>query len=293
VRGPASGRGEWAATAPSLIWLALFFLLPTLLVFAVAFRPADPYGGIAPGWTLDSWRALGNASYPAIAWRTLWISALSAVLCVAISVPVAWQMARAPLRWRRPLLLLVVVPFWTSFLVRVFAWRIILHPEGVLRRLLAGSGLIPPDASLLYNAPAVLLITVYSFIPFAILPVYAAAERFDFQLLEAARDLGAGRATAVRRVFLPGIGRGIRNAALLVFIPALGSYVVPDLVGGTASEMVATKIAQRAFTDRHLPHAAALAALLTLVVLLPLLLALWFRTGREERGPGAAGATPA
>jgi spermidine/putrescine transport system permease protein len=271
---------ELAATAPSFLWLAVFFVVPPLLVFAVAFRPADPYGGIGAGWTLDSWRSLGNPHYPSIIWRTLWVSAVATAICVLLAIPTAYAMARAPERWRRPILLLVVFPFWTSFLVRVFAWKTLLHPEGVLKSSLVWLGVVQPETTLLYNVGAVLLVTVHADLPFAILPVYAAAEKFDLRLLEAARDLGASSWYAFRRVFLPGISRGIQNAVLMVLIPVLGSYVVPDIVGGPSGEMIGGTIAQRVFVDRNLPHAAALAALLALAVLLPLVGALWLQTRR-------------
>jgi spermidine/putrescine transport system permease protein len=279
----AARRGELAASAPSLLWLAVFFVVPTLLVFAIAFRPADPFGGVGAGWSLEALRALGNPSYPSIAWRTIWVSLVATALCVALAIPVAYAMARAPERWRRALLLLAVIPFWTSFLVRVFAWKVLLHPEGPLTAAVVALGLAASGGTLLYNAGAVLLVTAHTFLPFAILPVYAAAERFDFRLIEAARDLGAGPWRAFTRVFLPGISRGVQNAVLMVFIPALGSYVVPDLVGGPSGEMIGNTIAQRVFVDRNLPHAGALATLLTLAVLAPLLAAFWAR----GRGAGA------
>ena len=274
---------ELAATAPSLLWLAVFFLVPTLLVFAAAFRPADPYGGLGAGWTLESLRGLGNPSYPSIVWRTVWISVATTVLCVALAVPTAYALARAPERWRRGLLLLVVVPFWTSFLVRVFAWKSLLHPDGPVKQLLVALGLASPGTTLLYNAGAVLLVSVHTDLPFAILPIYAAAEKFDQRLLEAARDLGAGSWYAFFHVFLPGISRGVQNAVLMVLIPVLGSYVVPDIVGGPSGEMIGSTIAQRVFVDRNLPHAAGLAALLTLAVLLPLAGALWLQARRGGR----------
>jgi spermidine/putrescine transport system permease protein len=126
-----------------------------------------------------------------------------------------------------------------------------------------------PNATLLYHPMAVVLVSVYAFLPFAILPVYAAAEKFDFSLLEAARDLGAGRFRAIVQVFLPGVRRGIVTAAIVVFIPMLGSYIIPDLVGGKNAEMIGNQIAQRNFNDRNLPQAAALSAALTLFLLLP------------------------
>src|SRR5512137_62048 len=268
---PRRRRTEWLVSLPTLIWLSLFVVIPTLLVFVIAFRPANPYGGIGRGWTLDTIRALATPSYLLIAWRTLWISLLTTTICLLLALPAGYTIARAPARWRNRLLLLVIIPFWTSFLVRVFAWKSLLHPEGPLKRLLEALGLVGPDTTLLYNPAAVVLVMLYTFLPFTILPIYAAAEKFDFRLVEAARDLGARPFQAFRKVFLPGIRRAVLTAVLVIFIPSLGSYIIPDLVGGPAGEMLGNKIAQRVFTDRNLPLAAALSVVLVLAVLAPLI----------------------
>ncbi len=178
--------------------------------------------------------------------------------------------------------MLVIVPFWTSFLVRVFAWKSLLHPEGLIKRILVACGLAAHQATLLYHPAAVVLVMVYTFLPFTILPIYAAAEKFDFRLIEAARDLGARPLQAFRRIFLPGIRRGLLTAVLVVFIPALGSYIIPDIVGGPSSEMLGNKIAQRVFVDRNLPHAAALSAVLILAVLAPLVAVLVLQRKKEK-----------
>ena len=280
----SSKTNEWFLTLPSLIWLLLLFLVPTLMIFAITFKPTDPYGGIGAGWTLETLRSLGNPNYPAIIWRTLWLSLLTTVICIVLAVPTGYFMARGNRKRRQFLLILVIVPFWTSFLIRIFAWKVLLHPDGWIKQGLVLLQLAGADASLLYNPEAVLLVMVYTFLPFAILPIYAAAEKFDFQLMEAARDLGAHQWQAFVKVFLPGIRRGLLTAVLVVFIPALGSYVIPDIVGGPSGEMMGNKIAQRVFVDRNLPHASGLSALLTLAVLLPMLavLLLHKRNGRSQ-----------
>ena len=262
---------EWIVTTPSLVWLILLFLIPTLVVFAIVFKPTDLYGGIGAGWTLETLFNLGNPSYPAIIWRTLYLSLLTAVACILLATPVGYCLARAGKRWRHTLLLLVIVPFWTSFLIRIFAWKNLLHPEGFIKKSLVFLHILHPETSLLYNSWAVWLVMVYTFLPFAILPIYAAAEKFDFRLMEAAQDLGARRYQSFMRIFLPGIQRGLWTAILVVLIPALGSYVIPDIVGGPSGEMLGNKIAQRVFVDRNLPHAGGLSALLILAVLVPLL----------------------
>ena len=273
---------EYLVSFPSVFWLFLFFIVPTLFVFAIALKPANPYGGIGAGWTWNNLRALANPNYLAVAWRTLWISVLSAAVCLLLATPIGYYLARVSARWKSFFLMLIIVPFWTNFLIRIFAWKVLLHPEGAIKKILAVSGLISPQTSLLYNSGAVVLVTVYTFLPFTILPIYAAAEKFDFQLLEAARDLGAKPLQAFARVFLPGIRRGLITAVLFVFIPALGSYVIPDIVGGPSGEMLGNKIAQRVFADRNLPQASALSVVLILSVLAPLAIVLVFERKREK-----------
>jgi spermidine/putrescine transport system permease protein len=280
--------GEWSLTAPSLLWLLALVLAPTVIVFAVAFREADLYGGVGTAWTLGTLRALLKESNLEVAWRTVYLSLLTAGICLLLATPTAYFMSRCPLRWRNRLLLMVVVPFWTSFLIRIFAFKVLLHPEGPIKRALAWLGLVGDSSMLLYNPGAVLLVMVYTSLPFAILPIFAAAEKFDFTLVEAARDLGATGLQAFRRVFLPGVQRGVVSAGLLVFIPSLGSYIVPDLVGGPSSEMMGNLIARSVFVDRNLPQASALSALLTLGVLLPMLATLLLRSG-ESRVPTREG----
>ncbi len=276
---------EWLITLPSYVWLVVFFLAPTLIVLAIAFKPSDPWGNIGAGWTLQTLRSLGNPNYPAIVWRTIWISVVTTAICLSVAIPFGYYMARAPERRKSLLVMLVMVPFWTSFLIRIFAWKVLLHPEGYLHGMLQALGLIRPDQLLLYNSGAVLLVLVYSYLPFAILPIYAAAEKFDFHLIEAALDLGCHRFQAFVRVFIPGIKRGLVTAALVVFIPALGSYVIPDIVGGNASEMIGNKIAQRTFVDRNLPHAAGLAGILTLATVIPMLIVLSLQRRRAPAAP--------
>lgn len=271
---------EWMISSPSMVWLIIFFLVPTIIVFIIAFKPADPYGGFGTGWTLDNFRAFENTNFPFMLWRTIWLSLLTTVICIFLSVPTAYQLARISPRWRQLLLLMIVIPFWTSFLVRIFAWKTILHPEGLIKKFLVFLNLTSSESSLLYSSGAVLLVMVYTFLPFSILPIYAAAEKFDFRLLEAARDLGARSLQAFLRIFIPSISRGILTAILMVFIPALGSYVIPDIIGGPDSEMLGNKIAQRTFVDRNLPQASWLSAVLILALLIPMILNLYLRSRR-------------
>jgi len=274
-------RFEWLLSGPSILWLIAFFAIPTLLIFALAFKPATINGGIGPGWTLETWFRLGNPSYPAILWRTVLLSGSCTIACLGLGVPVAYWIARLPKRIRHWALILIILPFWTNFLIRIFAWRMLLHPDGLVKQVLVWMRLAEVNDQLLYNQWAILLVLVYTYLPFAILPLYAASEKFDFGLLDAARDLGATRWEAFRKIFIPGIRVGIFTAFMIVFIPALGSYAIPEIVGGPTSEMIGNKIAQRVFAERSLPDASALSAVLAIGILLPLLMFFWLRKRSE------------
>ena len=274
---------EVLTTLPSFLWLMLFFVIPTLIVFGIAFHGPSADGGFAPGITLETWNAVVRTPYKEIVWRTIWISAATTFICIVLSLPCAYAIARMTVKWRAIIAGLIMLPFWTSFIVRVFAWRTLLNPEGFLQRFLIAVGLATEQTSLNYNSGAILVVSVYSFLPFAIMPIYTAAEKFDFSLLEAARDLGAKSFFAFRKIFLPGVKRGVISAILMVFIPAIGSYVIPDLVGGRDSELIGNKIYQRTFPDRNLPHASALAAITGFSVLVPLACVAWWMKRQDER----------
>ena len=259
---------EALLSAPSLLWLLIFFAVPVVLVSVLAFRPADLHGGVGAGWTLDAVKAAADPGYLPIWWRTLWISAVSTLLCLLVALPMSYHLARMSRHWQGIMVLMVVLPFLTNFLIRVFAWRTLLHPDGMLCRALIGLGFMTEEQQLLYNSGAVVVVMFYVQLPFAILPLYAAAEKFDFSFLDAARDLGAGELRAFWEVFVPGVRGGLAAASLMVFIGAIGQYVIPQMVGGVDSEMIGNKIAQRVFSDRNLPEASALSSLLLLGVLL-------------------------
>lgn len=259
---------EILLTAPSFLWLGLFFLIPTLIVFTYAMKPYDIYGSIAPGWTFETLSELLDANLLTLAWRTFWISALSTIICIALALPLGFQFLLSSKKWRNYLLFLMVIPFWSSSLIRIFAWKVILHPEGALHDFLVLLGLIAPQTTLLYNSGAILFFTVYTLLPFAVLPIYAAASKFQLNLLETAMDLGATRSQAFFKVFLPGIKKGVITGGMMVFIAAIGAYVIPDLVGGANSEMLGNKIAQKMLLERNLPQASGLSAFLTLMVMI-------------------------
>jgi len=259
-------------TAPSLIWLILFFLVPTLIVYLFSFRPSEIYGGIGEGWTLDTIKSLMKTSNVIIIFRTFILSLIATAICLVISLPTGYALSKLRGRWQQLLLLLLILPFWSSFIVRVYAWKFLLHPEGFVKQILVSLHLVSPDAILLYQPWTVILVMVYNFIPFAVLPIYAASEKFDDHLFEAAMDLGMTPLKAFFKVFIPGIRMGILMATLLVFVPALGSYVIPDVIGGPQTEMIGNKIVLKTFTERNIPLASALSAFLSLAVLIPMLI---------------------
>lgn len=261
-------------TAPSFLWMLVLFAWPALHLLVMAFRPADVTGGVGAGWTWEAWTVFAEPGYLEVLWRTLWVSLVTTLGCLLLAVPVAWRISRASVQWRSWMLLLVVLPFWTSFLIRVYAWRVLLQANGPLATLLKSMGCIGEDAMLLYNPTAVVMVMIYTYLPMAVLPIYAAMEKFDPALLDAAADLGARPWQAFVKVVLPGIRKGLIAAALLVGIPCLGSYVVPDMIGGIDAEMLGNKIGQRLFSDRNLPQAAALATALAMLALPAVVIAL-------------------
>lgn len=266
-------KSEIAITAPSFLWLILFFLIPTLIVYAFAFKPAEIYGGLGEGWTLSTIKELFNPTNVKIILRSFAISIAATIVSLVIAIPVGYGIARVKSgKIRQILLLLIILPFWSSFIIRIYAWKFLLHPEGFIKKLLVTLHLADYSTILLYNNWTVILVMVYTYLPFAILPIYAAASKFDEHLYEAAADLGMTRTTAFFRIFLPTIKVGLVTAFLLVFIPSLGAYVIPDVVGGPQSEMIGNKIVQKTFSERNIPLASALSAFLSLVVLIPLVI---------------------
>ncbi len=270
VRFGASRIHEFLLTFPSLLMLIVLVGIPTLIVVFNAFC-ADSRGGCAEGFSLAAFREIFTVYYARITLETIFYTALTSFFSILIGLPVAYTIARSRGRMRLLLLLLVFIPFWTNMVVHIAAWKIVLHPDGFLRNTLVFLNLID-EKQLLWNTPfAVLTLLVYVFLPFAIIPLYASIEKFDFRLIESARDLGATSRQAFFRVFLPGIRNGIYSAAMLVFVPVFGCYIIPQLVGGPGCDVLyANKIYQFTSTQsRNIPIAAALSFFLLLAMLAP------------------------
>lgn len=272
----------------------MFFLLPLVIMFWISFGQRGTYGGLKPigdlaqyllsGAFLANYRQSIEALYLGIYWRSLWMAVATTGLCLAISYPIAYYIAVvAPSRWKNLLLALVVIPFWTSFLIRTYAWILILRTEGLVNSVLMQAGLIGAPLDLLYNEFAVMIGLVYGELPFMILPLYASLEKLDLSLLEASSDLGANHASTFWRVTVPLTLPGIVAGIVLVFIPSIGQFVVSDLLGGAKSMLAGNLIQNQFLVARNKPFGAAVAFELTAVVLLLLLAYAWYtkRKGQE------------
>src|SRR5258706_3272179 len=280
---------------PTWLVLGLFFLVPLLLMLGISFAQRGIYGGLQPiqhlGGYLRSGGFLANYArsfdsiFLKIAWRSLWMAVATTVLCIVVSFPIAYYLALlAPRRWKGLLLGLVVIPFWTSFLIRTYAWMFILRTEGLLNLVLVGSGILRHPVELLYTQTAVMIGLVYGELPFMILPLYASLEKLDRSLLEAGSDLGASTLETFRRVTFPLTLPGLAAGIVLVFIPSLGQFVVSDLLCRARSMLLGNLIQNQFAVARNQPFGSALAFELTAIVLLLLLgyAALARRRGGED-----------
>jgi spermidine/putrescine transport system permease protein len=277
--------GAWSLLAPGAGWLAVFFAAPVLLMLAYSLMPRGVYGGVEPGFTLEHYRRFFEPLYLRILWRTVAWSALATVACLCLGYPVAWVIARSR-RFRGLLLFLVVLPFWTSFLVRTFAMIFLLRDSGLVNTLLLRTGLIESPLTLLYTPFAVLAGLVYGLLPFMVLPVYASLEKLDPALLEAAEALGARSGARFFRVVLPLSLPGVVAGSLLVFVPALGTFLTSDLLGGARQVMIGNLVQSQFTVARNWPFGSAVSFVLMALVLVAVMLSQRLR--EREAGEGAA-----
>jgi spermidine/putrescine transport system permease protein len=282
----ASRRRVAALLLPTWLVLGAFLLLPLLIVFVISFAQRGTYGGIAPiedlvgyitsGQFLANYRRTFDPLFLGILWRSLWMATLTAALTLLISYPMAYYIAVVAAPRRKPMLLaLCVIPFWTSFLIRTYAWMLILRAEGLVNTVLQWAGVIDQPLNLLYTQTAVMIGLVYGELPFMILPLYAALEKMDRSLLEASADLGAGAWSTFWRVTVPLSAPGIAAGLVLVFIPSIGQFVVSDLLGGARSMLIGNLIHNQFFTARDQPFGSALAFQLILLVVALMLIHAW------------------
>ena len=256
----------WLVLPPAAVLIVLFGV-PLLLVLAVSFASRGTYGGIEWTLTLGNYTSIADPLYLRIFWRSLWLAGLTTAICLAMGFPLAYVIARAPRRWQGVLLFLVIIPFWTNFLVRTYAWMFILRTEGLLNQALLALGLIQEPLNLLFTDWAVLIGLVYGYLPFMVLPLYAALERLDRSLVEAAWDLYAKPVQVFTRVVLPLSRPGMIAGCVLVFIPSLGAYVTPDLLGGARTMMVGNLIQHQYLVVRDWPFGSSLSFVLMAGVL--------------------------
>jgi spermidine/putrescine transport system permease protein len=273
----------WALLAPGGFWLLLFFLIPLLIMFVYSFMPRGIYGGVEPGLTLEHYARFFDPLYLDVLQRTFLWSIACTVICLLLGYPVAYVIARGG-RWRNFLLFLVVLPFWTSFLVRTFAMIFLMRDTGLINNWLLKLGMIDQPLTILYTPFAVMCGLVYGFLPFMILPIYASLEKLDTSLLEAAEVLGARPRARFRRVTLPLSMPGVVAGCLLVFIPALGSFLTSDLLGGAKQMMIGNLVQNQFSSARNWPFGSAASFIVMTLVLAAVMLYLRIRDKNEPGG---------
>jgi ABC-type spermidine/putrescine transport system permease subunit I len=279
--------GEYAGFLPALILYGAFFAVPLAIVVAYSFWKVVDYN-VVHSWTIDNYRYFFSVpTYVRTLWATIWVSVLATVLAIAVAFPFAYWLVRyVPRRLQRTLLVLVILPFWTSYLLRVYSWLNILGEQGAINRLLQWMHLTDqPVSFFLYDRPAVVLVLVYLYFPFAALTLYASLERFDWDQVKAAMDLGATPASAMRKILLPQIKPGMTTAVIFVFIPILGEYLTPQLVGGARGVMIGNLIVNFFSGAAYTRGAAASLLIAALIVVLLVI----FRRSLEIKDPYASG----
>lgn len=258
---------------PMGLWFTIFFIVPIAIILAYSFMKKDMYGGVKLEFSLMAYRQMFSKAYAFIFMRTLWMTLISTLISIAIALPCGYAIARS--KKQTLLLILVIIPFLTNSLIRIFAWMTILGENGLLnwfyragfnfiQFITKGNETFEPH-KFMYTKNAVILVSIYMYLPYAILPIFTSVDRFDFSLLEAARDLGATKIQSMMMILIPGIKSGIISAVIFTFIPIFGNYTVPQLVGSTESYMLGNIIMDQITKARNLPLASAFSVLLTVV----------------------------
>lgn len=255
-----------------VLWLGIFFVLPLGLLVVYSFLTHQGYGNVLWQWTGENYARLLNPTYGEILLRSVGLALGTTLVCLVLGYPLALWLVTQPRPWRTVFLLLVIIPFWTNFLVRTYAWMVLLGQRGVINSILLGLNLISEPLNLLFTPFAVWIGLVYGYLPFMILPLYSNLEKFDFSLVLAAQDLGANFWQILYRVLIPLSMRGIGVGCLLVFIPAVGAFVTPDILGGARSLLVGNLVQNQFLKTLDWPLGAALSVVLMLLILLPILL---------------------
>ncbi|QZA81805.1 ABC transporter permease [Deefgea piscis] len=299
--------GRWLISGPPLLYLLIFFAIPTLIMAFAAFRFPGDYGGLLPlidinpdtgknellihagNWqeylTFENFsRFFEDSIYVELFIKSFWYAGITTLVCLLMAYPLAWLIARSPKKYRDLLILLVILPFWSNFLIRVYAWMIILGPQGyfamTINQGLALLGIAP--IQLMYSHFAVIVVLVYVHLPFMVLPLYANLEKHDVALLDAAQDLGASGWQRFWKITWPLSLPGVWAGSALVFIPALGMFAVPDLLGGTDGMMIGNLIKQQFLDSRDWPFGSVLSIMLTLAVLMMAGLGMLIGRGKQR-----------
>ena len=268
--------------APTVLWLCIFFIIPMLIVVAVSFASRTPYGQVVFNWTFSNYQRFAETLYISIFGQTLVVAFVTTVATILMGYPIAWSIAKLPKKWQQPGLVIVMAPFWINFLIRSYAWVIILRSQGVINTILLKLGLITTPLQMLYNEGAVMLGMIYALLPFMVLPIYVSIEQLDRRLLEAAADLGAAPMTAFRKITLPLTMPGIAAGTILVFISSLGMFVVPDVMGGAKSALIGNLIQNQFLSARDWPFGSALS--IVLAVLSLVLIMLYYKVLNTQKG---------
>ncbi|HVM86098.1 MAG TPA: ABC transporter permease [Candidatus Binatia bacterium] len=280
--------------APAVLVIGVFMLIPMFIALAYSFMTADPYGGVQAPFTFDAYiqflyqrdfddSLIFASDYILIIARSIYLAVSTTVICLALGLPVAWYIVCQSEERRRVLLFLITLPFWINTLIRTYCWILILRDEGLANKLLCALGIIADPLPLLYNDGSILLGLVYTFLPFMVLPIYSTLERIDSRLIEAAYDLYASRVAVFRRVIWPLAKPGALAGATLVFAPALGSFLAPDLLGGGKKLLIGSLIQMQFTSSRNWPFGAALSIAITAVILLVIILRSWTAPKREAQ----------
>jgi len=271
----ARGRRVWGQRfvllGPGMTYWLVFFLVPVGVLIAYSFFRRGPYGGVIYEPTLKNYARALDPLYIGVLWTSVRIATVATAVALLLAYPAALFITRATSRWRVPLLVLVILPFWTSFLIRTYAWMLLLNPAGLINKLLQAVGLIDEPLPLLYNEFAVTLGLVYAYLPLMVLPIYASLERLGPQAGEASADLYASPAQTLRKVTIPLTLPGIVAGCIFVFVPSLGNFIVPDLLGGGRTVMIGNVIQQQFLQARDWPFGAVLA--MSVIVLMFVVLA--------------------
>src|SRR5688572_9559438 len=256
-----------ALMAPGLGWLALFLLVPCLLVLGLSFFERGVYGGIDYIFTFENYRRAVDPLYRSILLNSAWIAFLATLVSALIGYPAAYAIVKASARWQSALLVLIMLPFWSNYLIRTYAWIVLLNREGLINRALASLG-IPEPLPLLYNDFAIVLGLVYGYLPFMVLAIYASLSRLDPALLEQSADLGASAVSTFLRITLPLTLPGVAAGSVFVFVLSIGNFITPDLLGGGRRLMVGNLIYKQFLSARDWPFGSALAFLLIALMML-------------------------